>query len=65
MVEISTKTKTNLEKLVEAILLQAELLDLKTDFETNAKGIVYLKLTSEEDQANIIVTAGTKRRLLC
>ncbi len=32
MVEISTKTKNNLDKLVESILLQAELLDLKTDF---------------------------------
>ena len=40
MVEISTKTKKNLDKLVESVLLQAELLDLKTDFETNAKGIV-------------------------
>ena len=34
MVEISTKTKQNLDKLVESIALQAELLDLKTDFET-------------------------------
>ena len=64
MVEISTKTKTNLEKLVEAILLQAELLDLKTDFETNAKGIV---LESKIDigrgpVANIIVTAGTLKK---
>ena len=40
MVEISTKTKKNLEKLVESVVLQAELLDLKTDFETDAKGIV-------------------------
>ena len=40
MVEISTKTKKNLEKLVDSIVLQAELLDLKTDFETDAKGIV-------------------------
>ena len=29
MVEISTKTKNNLDKLVESVLLQAELLDLK------------------------------------
>jgi len=64
MVEISTKTKNNLEKLVESILLQAELLDLKTDFETNAKGIV---LESKIDigrgpVANIIVTAGTLKK---
>ena len=64
MVEISTKTKNNLEKLVESILLQAELLDLKTDFETNAKGIV---LESKIDigrgpVANIIVTTGTLKK---
>tara|TARA_B100000700_G_scaffold3244_1_gene3794 strand:- start:865 stop:3087 length:2223 start_codon:yes stop_codon:yes gene_type:complete len=61
MVEISTKTKKNLDKLVESILLQAELLDLKTDFETEAKGIV---LESKIDIgrgpiANVIITAGT------
>ena len=33
MVEISAKTKLNLDKLVEAIILQAEILDLKTDFD--------------------------------
>ena len=64
MVEISTKTKKNLDKLVESIVLQAELLDLKTDFETNAKGIV---LESKIDigrgpVANIVVTAGTLKR---
>ncbi len=64
MVEISTKTKKNLDKLVEAVLLQAELLDLKTDFETNAKGIV---LESKIDigrgpVANIIITAGTLKK---
>ena len=61
MVEISTKTKKNLDKLVDSVLLQAELLDLKTDFETDAKGIV---LESKIDIgrgpiANIIITAGT------
>jgi translation initiation factor IF-2 len=64
MVEISTKTKNNLDKLVESIILQSELLDLKTDFETNAKGIV---LESKIDigrgpVANIIVTAGTLKK---
>ena len=64
MIEISTKTKNNLDKLVEAVLLQAELLDLKTDFKTNAKGIV---LESKIDigrgpVANIIITAGTLKR---
>ncbi len=64
MVEISTKTKVNLEKLIESIVLQAELLDLKTDFETDAKGIV---LESKIDigrgpVVNIIITAGTLRK---
>ena len=40
MVEISATTKLNLDKLVEAIILQAEILDLKTDFESQATGIV-------------------------
>ena len=64
MVEISTKTKKNLDKLVDSIILQAELLDLKTDFDTDAKGIV---LESRIDVgrgpiANIIVTAGTLKK---
>ncbi len=64
VVEISTKTKQNLNKLVESILLQAELLDLKTDFDTNAKGIV---MESKIDigrgpVANIIITAGTLKK---
>jgi len=64
MVEISTKTKKNLDKLVESVLLQAELLDLKTDFETDAKGIV---LESKIDIGrgpivNVIVTAGTLKK---
>ena len=64
MVEISTKTKNNLDKLIESILLQAELLDLKTDFETNAKGIV---LESKIDigrgpVATVIITSGTLKK---
>jgi translation initiation factor IF-2 len=64
MVEISTKTKQNLDKLVEAIILQAEILDLKTDYESKATGIV---LESKIDVgrgpvANIIVTIGTLKR---
>ena len=64
MVEISTKTKQNLDKLVESVILQAEILDLKTDFETNAKGIV---LESKIDIgrgpiANVIITAGTLKK---
>ncbi len=64
MVEISTKTKQNLDKLVESIALQAELLDLKTDFDTEAKGIV---LESKIDigrgpVANVIITVGTLKK---
>jgi len=64
MVEISTKTKQNLEKLVESVVLQAEILDLKTDFDTDAKGIV---LESKIDIgrgpiANVIITAGTLKK---
>ena len=64
MVEISAKTKLNLDKLVEAIILQAEILDLKTDFESKATGIV---LESKIDigrgpVATIIVTNGTLKK---
>ncbi len=64
MVEISAKTKLNLEKLVEAILLQAEILDLKTDFDSKATGVV---LESKIDVgrgpvATIIVTTGTLKK---
>ena len=63
-VEISTKTKQNLDKLVESVILQAEILDLKTDFDTDAKGIV---LESKIDIgrgpiANVIITAGTLKK---
>ena len=64
MVEISAKTKLNIDRLIEAIILQAEILDLKTDFESNATGIV---LESKIDVgrgpvANIIITSGTLKK---
>ena len=64
MVEISTKTKKNIDKLLELILLQAELLDLKCDFNSNSNGVV---LESKIDVgrgpiANIIVTSGNLKR---
>jgi translation initiation factor IF-2 len=64
MVEISTKTKANLDKLLEAIILQAEILDLKTDYESKATGIV---LESKIDVgrgpvATIIITTGTLKK---
>jgi translation initiation factor IF-2 len=64
MVEISTKTKLNLDKLVESIVLQAEILDLKTDYDSKATGIV---LESKIDigrgpVATVIVTSGTIKK---
>ena len=64
MVEISAKTKLNLDKLIESIILQAEILDLKTNFETKATGVV---LESKIDigrgpVANLIVTSGTLKK---
>ena len=60
MVEISTKKNQNIDKLIEAVQLQSDILDLKTDFENNAKGVV---LESKIDIGrgpivNIIVTSG-------
>ncbi len=64
MVEISAKKKTNLDKLVESIILQSEILDLKTDFDSKATGAV---LESKIDVgrgpvATIIVTTGTLKK---
>ncbi len=39
-VEVSAKNKLNLDKLLEAILLQAEILDLKAEPERTAEGSV-------------------------
>ena len=64
MVEISAKTKLNLDKLLETISLQAEILDLKTDFESKATGIVLESKidTGRGPVANIIVTSGTLKK---
>tara|TARA_B100000989_G_scaffold298313_1_gene287038 strand:- start:201 stop:2420 length:2220 start_codon:yes stop_codon:yes gene_type:complete len=64
MVEISTKTKSNLDKLMELILLQSELLDLKTEYQSSAKGIV---LESKIDVGrgpivNLIITSGSLKK---
>lgn len=39
-VEVSAKAKTNLDKLEEAILLQAEILELKSPYEGKSSGVV-------------------------
>jgi translation initiation factor IF-2 len=64
MVEISAKTKLNLDKLIEAIILQAEILDLKTDFESKATGIVLESKidTGRGPVANVIITTGILKK---
>ena len=64
MVEISAKTKLNIDKLIDAIILQSEILDLKTDFDSKATGVV---LESKIDigrgpVATMIVTSGTVKK---
>ena len=64
MIEISTKTKKNLDKLIEAIVLQTEILDLKTDYDSKATGVV---LESEIDigrgpVATVIIISGTLKK---
>ena len=64
MIEISTKTKKNLDKLVEAIVLQTEILDLKTNYDSKATGVV---LESEIDigrgpVATVIIISGTLKK---
>ena len=64
MVEISTKTKQNLSKLVESIILQSEILDLRADYNVKANAVV---LESKVDIgrgpiANIIITNGTLKK---
>jgi len=63
-IEISTKTKNNLDKLIEAVILQSEFLDLKTEYEKDANGIV---LESKIDigrgpVVNIIITSGKLKK---
>ena len=54
--------------MIDAIILQAEILDLKTDFQSKATGIV---LESKIDigrgpVATIIITSGTlKKEIFC
>ena len=63
-VEISALKKQNLDKLKESILLQSELLDLKTNSKKSAKGIA---LESRLDKgkgpvSTILVTSGTLKK---
>ncbi len=62
-VEVSALKKTNLDKLEEAILLQAELLDLKANPNRSAEGVV-LEAKLERGRgpvATVLVQRGTLR----
>jgi translation initiation factor IF-2 len=62
-VEVSAKNKTNLDKLLEMIALQAELLDLKTNVTRPAEGtVIEAKLDRGRGPvATVLVQRGTLR----
>ncbi len=63
-VEVSAIAKTNLDKLMEAILLQAEILELKASRERPAQGAV-IEAKMEQGRgsvATVLVQQGTLRR---
>ncbi|MDP3404739.1 MAG: translation initiation factor IF-2 [Brevundimonas sp.] len=64
IVEVSAKARTNLDGLIEAILLQAEVMDLKADPERSAEGVVIeAKLDKGRGPvATVLVKRGTLRR---
>ncbi len=63
-VEVSAKTKANLDKLLEAIMLQAEIMELKANPDRTAEGIVIeAKLDKGRGPvATILVQRGTMKR---
>ncbi|WP_448028474.1 translation initiation factor IF-2 [Bradyrhizobium liaoningense] len=62
-VEVSAKNKTNLDKLLEMIALQAEILDLKTNSQRPAEGtVIEAKLDRGRGPvATVLVQRGTLR----
>ena len=62
-VEVSAKNKTNLDKLLEMVALQAELLDLKTNVRRPAEGtVIEAKLDRGRGPvATVLVQRGTLR----
>src|SRR6202022_4072242 len=62
-VEVSAKNKTNLDKLLEMIALQADLLDLKTNVSRPAEGtVIEAKLDRGRGPvATVLVQRGTLR----
>lgn len=63
-VEVSAKARTNLDKLLEAIMLQAEIMELKANPNRSAEGIVVeAKLDKGRGPvATILVQRGTMKR---
>ena len=60
-VEVSAKQRTNLDKLVEAVLLQAEVLDLKANPNHSAEGVV-IEAKMEKGRgpvATVLISRGT------
>ena len=62
--EVSAKTKKNLNKLKENIILQSDLLDLKADYKTKATGVI---LESRIDKgkgpvSTVLITNGSLKK---
>lgn len=64
IVEVSALKKLNLDKLLEAILLQSEMLELKAQYEGKAKGVVIESRINKNIGviATILVQKGTVRK---
>ena len=64
IIEVSAKTRLGLDNLIEAILLQAEVLDLKANPDRNADGVVIeAKLDKGRGPvATVLVKRGTLKR---
>ena len=64
IIEVSAKERTNLTGLIDAILVQAEVMDLKADPERSAEGVVIeAKLDKGRGPvATVLVKRGTLRR---
>ncbi len=64
LIEVSAKAKTNLDGLIEAIMLQAEVMDLKANPDRTAEGVV---IESKLDKgrgavSTVLVKRGTLKR---
>jgi translation initiation factor IF-2 len=64
IIEVSAKNRTNLDGLIDAILVQAEMMDLKADPERSSEGVVIeAKLDKGRGPvATVLVKRGTLRR---